>query len=688
MNANAARLRKVLPLTAAIALLLSAAAACLSLGFVSAHELSPQPALASADRLAPQPAAERLPHPQLVPPERPVLQAAPEPEPGPAQELSPQQTPASTQEPAPQPGLPPHFPAVTSRYEFDKDRDIGTETLPAAAGGAGGFTYSLSPALPEGLSFNPATRALTGTPAEFGDHAMTYTATDANGAEISASFNIVIRGIAAQNLLPTPKNLAVKRKRVGENDDLAHYPAFLVTWEAPSTDLSIESYGLRYTGGTGSGGWIHHTIDKDKRSVTLTSLEPGGEYRVDLQVNYSDGTSSRYSTAKGYVANRPPALTSTFIGDDVAPWRTVACASSAVLASNFSDPENDSLTYLASSNYPGIVRAGVDSEDDGCRLWARAINPGTATITYGAHDGYGGYVYRTFGTTVIANVTRSVVENSPAGTAVGGPVTGTPYDDGDPETDDTLTYTLSNGDSGDVEGVFVIDSSTGQITVAEGVELDYEHKSSYTGKVNWTIQGQAVAADLTIEIGDVSAGQPAAPTVTRTPSDVEMNPALDVAWTAPDPNGFTIIFYHVQYRKKGATEWTDHWHTFTDPVTGHLLSGNFPATITSITMPDLEAGVTYQVRVRALTEEEYGSPWSDPGEATANTPAGSCESSASSDYFDPGGAEWASTIGEPWPSWNIGHFHSGSQTATRCDSRPLVAVSRNNQRHRVIPNSG
>ena len=123
-----------------------------------------------------------------------------------------------------------------------------------------------------------------------------------------------------------------------------------------------------------------------------------------------------------------------------------------------------------------------------------------------------------------------VAEGSPAGTAVGDPVTGTPYDDGDPETDDALTYTLT-GEAA-TSGAFVIDAASGQISVAEGATLDYETKSSYTGKVNWTIQGQAAAADLTINVTDLAAIVGDAPTVTRTRFEEETPPALDVSWTA------------------------------------------------------------------------------------------------------------------------------------------------------------
>ena len=106
-------------------------------------------------------------------------------------------------------------------------------------------------------------------------------------------------------------------------------------------------------------------------------------------------------------------------------------------------------------------------------------------MTYGAHDRYGGFISRDVTITFVDNQTRQIDENSPAGTAVGNPVTGKPYDDGDDQTDDALTYTLT-GEAA-TSGAFEIDSATGQISVKQGATIDYEAKSSYTGKVNWTV---------------------------------------------------------------------------------------------------------------------------------------------------------------------------------------------------------
>ena len=183
----------------------------------------------------------------------------------------------------------------------------------------------------------------------------------------------------------------------------------------------------------------------------------------------------------------------------------------------FTDADGDALTYTASYEHPGVMSVSVS----GTTFSTYFRNPGTTKLTYGAHDGYGGYVERTATITSTANETRSVRENAAAGTAVGRPVAGTPYDDGDDQTNDALTHTLH----GEAAGSFVIDSATGQISVKQGASLDYETKASYTGQVKWTVQGQVCVANLTITITDAEPGKPATPTVTRTTSNEPMNPA-------------------------------------------------------------------------------------------------------------------------------------------------------------------
>ena len=297
----------------------------------------------------------------------------------------------------------------------------------------------------------------------------------------------------------------------------------------------------------------------------------------------------------------------------------------------FTDPDGDTLSWAVSSQYPGIGDVGEFelkerpaeypflTDEMSLRWTFKFYNPSTLELTYGVNDGYGGYINRKFSWTGKQTETRAIAENSPAGAAVGAPVTGTPYDDGDDQTDDALTYTLT-GEAA-TSGAFVIDSATGQISVKQGATIDYETKSSYTGKVNWTVQGQAAAADVTINVTDLEAGQPDAPTVTRTEFSEPTNPALDVTWTAPDANGTTLSGYEVQYRKQVAEgEQVNAWTTYTYTDNENNVTGTLPATATSINLPNLDAGATYEVQVRALTSLEGPSPWSDTGSGQANTP--------------------------------------------------------------------
>ena len=72
---------------------------------------------------------------------------------------------------------------------YTQNTAIDETVLPAANGDD--VNYTLTPALPAGLSFDPATRAITGTPSAAAGGIYTYTATDGN-TSASLTFNISI----------------------------------------------------------------------------------------------------------------------------------------------------------------------------------------------------------------------------------------------------------------------------------------------------------------------------------------------------------------------------------------------------------------------------------------------------------------------------------------------------------------
>ena len=92
--------------------------------------------------------------------------------------------------------------------EYTVDEAIAALTLPAATGGDAPVTYSLSPALPAGLAFDPAARTLSGTPgAAVEATTYTYTATDADGETATLTFSIAV--LSEPLAMPTDREVLV-----------------------------------------------------------------------------------------------------------------------------------------------------------------------------------------------------------------------------------------------------------------------------------------------------------------------------------------------------------------------------------------------------------------------------------------------------------------------------------------------
>ena len=81
---------------------------------------------------------------------------------------------------------------------YTQNQPITPLTLPEATGGTAPLTYSLSETLPNGLTFDAATRTLDGTPTAAQAAAnYTYLVTDSNGASASATVSIEVRSTLA-----------------------------------------------------------------------------------------------------------------------------------------------------------------------------------------------------------------------------------------------------------------------------------------------------------------------------------------------------------------------------------------------------------------------------------------------------------------------------------------------------------
>ena len=235
---------------------------------------------------------------------------------------------------------------------------------------------------------------------------------------------------------------------------------------------------------------------------------------------------------------------------------------------------------------------------------------------------------------------RTIDENSPEGTHVGGSFTAD-----DPEGD-ALTYELS----GTGYENFTVDAN-GQITVASNAFLDFETQPKYTLELSVS-DAKDADGNSDSEVDDIV-------TIVVNLSDVPTPPPMDdypgfstsgtddptsmliLVWTSPDPpNGATSITgYEVQYRMQGKTDWIDHDF---DSV----------ATTTQTTITGLASNMNYEAQVRAINAEGPGE-WSPTSIAKTTEADLTIAFSAATYTVDEGGTATSTVAVNPTADRNV-----------------------------------
>lgn len=127
------------------------------------------------------------------------------------------------------------------------------------------------------------------------------------------------------------------------------------------------------------------------------------------------------------------------------------------------------------------------------------------------------------------DTSRSIDEGSSAGTNVGNPLTAN-----DPDGD-TLNYRLLGTD----RAAFEIDPRSGQITVAEGTDLDYETKNSYSVAIGVTDRSNA-GDDITVTIFVKNIDEPG--TITLSSDNPQVGTTVNATLVDPDGSASDVIW--------------------------------------------------------------------------------------------------------------------------------------------------
>ncbi len=267
-----------------------------------------------------------------------------------------------------------------------------------------------------------------------------------------------------------------------------------------------------------------------------------------LTVSVTDGTANANADFTVNVSNVNESPT---LDNESATVSEDATVGTSVVTMSGSDEDGNTLTYsISDGNTSGVFEIDEDTGEvtvaDNSSLDFE--NTDSYTLTIDVTDGV-----ETTSATLTIEVTdvnespslvddsASIVENSANGTSVA-TLTGS-----DPENG-TLTYSITSGNS---DGAFEIDSSTGEVTVADGEVLDFETTDSYSLTIQVTDGTNTDTATLTITVEDEDEA-PAISNDTASISESSVNGTSVATLSGSDPEGGTLSYSITDGNSDGA----------------------------------------------------------------------------------------------------------------------------------------
>ncbi len=250
--------------------------------------------------------------------------------------------------------LKPTFEAATIEDQsYMRYTEIATLQLPSATSGDGTLTYSLSPGLPEGLTFDVTALRISGTPTAMqAATEYTYTATDEDGDSVALKFTITVE-------LGVPRAPTGLRATSGD-------ASVVLGWTDPM-DASISKYQYQRKEGMGSyGNWTDIPgSDGSTTSYTVAGLTNGTEYGFRIRaVNViGEGAASEEVTAVPVGSNRAEKrmLKETLAGVS----RATLSGASAMIGGRFESGGVASNRFRLGRNAELLLVGGVEKSKRG-----------------------------------------------------------------------------------------------------------------------------------------------------------------------------------------------------------------------------------------------------------------------------------------------------------------------------------
>ena len=493
-----------------------------------------------------------------------------------------------------------------SNQTFVQQRAIDDLTLPAATGGDGTLTYTLTgpsgAALPAGLSFDATTRKLTGKPtASQSAMTYTYTATDADTSDpdsVSLTFTIAVTA----NSVPSFGGSTIANQTYVQHraiDDLT-LP------EATGGDGDL-TYGLERDHDTETSLPAGLEFDPSTRKLTGTPTE--SQSATTYRYSVGDGTEvgGGYDGAEltftiTITANAVP----TFGANTIADQSYTQNAEISDLQLPSATGGDGTLTY----ELVGTLPTGLDYNSTSRKITGTpTATQAATTYTWRATDNNSDKVELTFDITVTAPANSApsfdassygftLAENADGSTAAVavGTVSATDSDG------DRVRYQITAGNNDNVFSLHLLNGTITYTGSGENYESFMDPDSAFVLTVRASDATANNEVTVTVGVTDVTEkpGKPAAPTVSATSGS---NTSLDVTWAAPSNTGPTISSYDLRYRAG---------------TSGDFTNGPQDETDTSASITGLTTGTSYQVQVRA-TSDEGDSDWSDSGSGTTSS---------------------------------------------------------------------